>query len=357
MEMDAPFTGATRAGMRTRQQRDIQIAEARQRGVAPLHHLVQVRGFSEGRQMRRNGLVRRTARKIYDKRGAELESPDADARGAKAIERLYRIFELDGAMAAVEAHTNVISETGVRVGFRQTGSRSKKARAGRPELPRKEINCLEAGLERAVRFRFDVEVNPPACLVLDAYKPLDDTNEIRRHHLPIAGAGCRQPCLVGQRRRRDSAVDVVRHQRFKNGDEIERVGDAGIRTPVGGVHVGLHRLAVKGPVRKAVDEGDIQTFSIEERSKLSELRAFEEFPRIARTEPQTKSERLDSRQPPLQLRCDLPDRREGRRPAIGRMDVGAVGEVKGRIGAQEHDGRVGYAVVVTLSGATRNFPD
>jgi hypothetical protein len=93
---------------------------------------------------------------------------------------------------------------------------------------------------------------------------------------------------------------------------------------------------MKRAVWKSVDERDIQTFAGKKRAKVSETIALEQLTRVARAEPEPEPEWNGWRQSPLQLRRDFPDRAERRLPAVCRVDVGAVGEVKRRIGSQQH---------------------
>jgi hypothetical protein len=111
-------------------------------------------------------------------------------------------------------------------------------------------------------------------------------------------------------------------------DQIERVRDARVVAPVRRVDVRLDRRAVKRAVGKAVDDRDVQAFTIEERSERPQVVAREELAGLTRRQPKPESERLGRREPRLERRGDALKIGEDRRPTVARMDVGAVGEVE-----------------------------
>ena len=64
-------------------------------------------------------------------------------------------------------------------------------------------------------------------------------------------------------------------------NQVQRVLHACVVAPVGRIDVGLDRSAVKGAVRKAVDDGDVETFAVEKRPEVGEMTAVQQRARFA----------------------------------------------------------------------------
>ena len=90
------------------------------------------------------------------------------------------------------------------------------------------------------------------------------------------------PGLVRERRGGDAAIDVIRHEPPQNLDQVQRVLHPRVVAPVRRVDVRLYRRAVKGAVRKAVDDGDVETFAVEKRSEVGETVAVQQLARFSR---------------------------------------------------------------------------
>src|SRR5690606_36957048 len=86
--------------------------------------------------------------------------------------------------------------------------------------------------------------------------------------------------------------------------------------------------SVERAVRESVDDGDVQPLVVEKATEGVEIRAFEQLTGIASREPEADTERAIRRKALLERRGVAPQVRVDGRPAVGGMDVGAVGEVR-----------------------------
>ena len=189
----------------------------------------------------------------------------------------------------------------------------------------------------------------------DAHQRLGHAHDAARHRLPRLGAGTGHPRFVRKRGRRDAAVDATRQERLQDSDQVERVVDPGIVTPVRRVDVGLDRRAVERSVGEAVDDGDVQPFAVEERAKLAQPIALEQLARLARRQPQPDAKRRRRREARLERRRVRAQVREHALPAVGGVDVRAVGEVEGALVDMQcqESGVQEFAEIAEATGSTR----
>ena len=241
-----------------------QIRKSPEGSVAALDDLVQIGGLGERMKPRgdRHALGRLPGQRHGQGR-AELHAADADARRAKPRERGRGILVFDGAVAAVEAELDVILQTGLRLPDVDAEPAREIPRPVPPERSLEERDGLIGGFEDAVGLRLDGHVNDAAGFPANLHQALGHRDEVERELPAIVGRRAAHPGLVGQRHRGDAAFDAVRQQAREDRREVERVGHARLGAPVRRVHVGLDRLAVKGSVRKPVDDGDIEPAGVE----------------------------------------------------------------------------------------------
>ena len=258
------------------------------------------------------------------------------AARAQARERVDRILVLDRAMTAVEADPDVIPQEPAGLLRAQVQSPRQIRGADRIQPALEEGDGLVGGLEHTVRLGLEGEMQEAARLPVNPDEPLGDADDIRGHPLPVLASGPDHPRLVRQRHGRDAALDALRQEPGENRGEVERVGHTRIRPPVRRVHRRLHRFAVEGSVGKPVEDGDVQALCGEEGVERVEPSRLQELPRLARAQAQPEAERRLGRQPRLQRRGEPPQRGVIGCPALGGMDVGAVGQVKRRIGTEQH---------------------
>ena len=253
-------------------------------------------------------------------RRAELHAADPDARPLERDRAPMRIFELHREVTAVEAEADVFAQ--VPLGLRRADAqgRRQRRRADGQQPDARRTRSSRRCSRGAVGLRLDVEVDQRAAIAPQSDQRLGDARDVRRDRPPRLRVGAGHPGLVGQRRGRDAAVDALGQQPAQDLDQVERVADPRRIAPVRRVDVRLDRRAVKGAVRKAVDDRDVQPLAIEELAELGEPVAFEQLARLARREAQPEAERRRRREPRLQRRRVVP--RGSRRPRPSRRPGG-----------------------------------
>ena len=199
---------------------------------------------------------------------------------SKAIERDIRVFEFNGEMTAIETDADVLADGVTRRGHAdaQPGRQPVGAVLEQPSL--EELDRLGGVFEQAVGFRFDVQMQQLAALTANAHERFGDPRDVRGDRRPILLAGAGHPGLVRQRRGGDAAVHVIRHEPPQDLDEVQGVLHPRVVAPVRGVDVRLDRRAVKGAVRKAVDDCDVETLAVEKRLEVGETVAVQQLARL-----------------------------------------------------------------------------
>jgi hypothetical protein len=217
-----------------------------------------------------------------------------------------------------------------RLGLR----RAEPGRAGEPRPRRpgeervlKEAHRLVDRLEKAEGLRLERERDAPARLPLDPHEMRGMVDEPRRHRLDRpGGAGER---LEGARHGADAAKAALGQKGREVVGRAVGEGEAQVGRPVRLVDLLLHPDAVERAVGEGVDREDVGAVGVEEIREPCERAGCRQRLRRDPREPQPDAEgavgrhrRLDRGQMPREARLDL-------LPALARMDVGAVGEVRG----------------------------
>ena len=126
-----------------------------------------------------------------------------------------------------------------------------------------------------------------AALLPQPGQGLRDADDVPGEGATIA---IRYPRLVRQGRSRDAAIQSVWQQPRQDGDQVERVADALLVAPVGCVDIGFDRGAMERPMRKSVDQCDIQSALVEKATELVEPIVLEQLARVARGQAEPDAE-------------------------------------------------------------------
>ena len=145
---------------------------------------------------------------------AELHAADPDAGRVRTDRAPRRVLELDREVAAVEADADVLEQESPRRGFADSERRARAAAPpDRQQPPLEELDGFVRVLDRAVRLGLDVEMDHRAggpASTRDSASATRTTLRVIVSQLVVVGR--RHPRLVGERRRRDAAVDAGRQQ-------------------------------------------------------------------------------------------------------------------------------------------------
>ena len=178
------------------------------------------------------------------------------------------------------------------------------------------------GFEEAEGFRFDGERDLPARFRLQPHK-MGDCAEICLRHLRLRSLAQRAKG-AGYGGEGDEGARLVdlSHQVGKG----DGVGEAFFGPPVGEVDVLFHPCAAERAVGEAVHrQRDIAVVG-DDRLQFRPFRGVAQFLNGFVRKPQAHGEGLVGRQRRLHLRDRAGQRRARLRPALGRVDVQAIGE-------------------------------
>ena len=89
-------------------------------------------------------------------------------------------------------------------------------------------------------------------------------------------------------------------------------------------------------MRKTVDQGDVEAFSVQERPQLLEAAALQQFTRVAGRQPEAQPEATVRRQALLECRGKAADVRINLLPPVAGVDVGAIRELKRAVATELH---------------------
>jgi hypothetical protein len=265
-----------------------------------------------------------------------LYAADLNAGPVQTVQRFGGVLVLDGEVAAVEADAHVIVQ--VLAGRLHTAShRCRKDRSARGEQPLLEKgDQLTARFNQAVGLRLDVEMNEFPRLPPQLHQCNRNAHDIADEHVPGFRGGFLHPWLVRQWHGRHAAVDAARQQTPEDLDQVQCVTDPRLVSPVRRVHVRLDDGAVERAVGEPVDERDVQACRVEEGAELAEMVSLQQFARIPRGEPKSNSERSRRREAGLESGRESPQVGVDLGPAVTRVDVRTVGQVKEAIVGQLH---------------------
>ena len=285
-------------------ERHVEVGVVAQSAALRFDHLMEVGRVGERAQPARDRRrVLFVIRKIDVQGRAQLHASDSNTCSLQPLQRRRRVLVLDREVAAVEAEPDVLLQVSSRLVWTDTKRRGEHRGSDGEQPLLEERDRLIGILEDAIGLGLDVEVDERAVFAPDAHQRLGHAHDAVASSPPRPQR--RHPAIHALYE--SGAVETppstpLGQERLQNSDQVERVVDPGIVTPVGRVDVGLDRRAVERSVGEAVDDGDVQPFAIEERAKLAQPIALEQLARLARRQPQPDAKRRDWREARLERR-------------------------------------------------------
>ena len=308
VEMDAPLGQGRARGRGGGGQGVVQIGVPHERSVgASLDHLMEVDVFGEG------------LKRLTDPGGgshaqgvAQMDLAQTDAGRPQTGERLGGGFEFDGQVAAVVVHAQTPVEPGV--------SGAHGAQRVEP------VDAFGGGLERAQGFGLKPQVQVVARSVGQFFEKVHALPELEQRVLTLLG---RAPeGFVGDRYGADAAGHARRQQFGQDVEEPPGVLQPFRLGPVGGVHLFLDPLTVELPIREPVDGEHVGVVALQPLLERPQRGRFDEFPGGPVAEPEADGIGSAARDSGLHRAGVALQTREGLRPVLPAMDVGAIGQVQ-----------------------------